>query len=147
MLVSPAAVSAAVGPASRAFIAAVAGIVVCATRRSATPSFSSRRKYGRIVVCAGAADGDADGDPTSVADALGVTVTVVVGPGEVPPDEPPQAASRAAPATITSAAAISRSGSRRPKPAAARRVIGHLGSGWVGDRTFDAPAGCSCPPC
>ncbi len=81
VLVSPAAFSAAVGPASRAFIAAVAGIVVCATRRSATPSFSSRRKYSLIVVTAGAADGDAEGDAVAVAAPLGVTVAVAVGPG------------------------------------------------------------------
>ena len=129
---SPAACSAAAGPASRAFIDAVAGIVVCFTRRSATPSFSPRRKYRRIVVWAGEADGDGDAASEGVSDGLAVTVTVAAGSGEAPPDESPQAASRAAPTTITTAAAISSSGRRRAKPATARRVMGtsrHGGSG------------------
>ena len=47
---------------------AVAGMVVCFTRRSATPSFSPRRKYSRTVVGAGEADGDGEDDPVGVSD-------------------------------------------------------------------------------
>ena len=78
----------------------------------------------------GEADGVAVGSAVPVAG--DVSVPLAVGCEVAPPVEPPQAASRAAPATMTTAAAITSRGSRRPMPAAARRVIGHLGSEWTG---------------
>ena len=59
---SPAARSAAFGPASSALTAAVAGIVDGATERSATPSLPSRRKYSDWGIVPGAL-GDVAGDP------------------------------------------------------------------------------------
>src|SRR5665811_2028832 len=100
------------GPFRRTLSAAVAGIVVCGTRRCATPSSSPLRKYSDSVVVG---DGVGVGAVVGLGEAEGVdvAVTVAVGVGDEPPPGPPQAATKAAAETTARRLRISHPGGLR----------------------------------
>src|SRR5450830_309523 len=128
---SSAARSAADGPFRSALSAAVAGIVVCGTRRCATPSSSPLRKYSDSVVVG---DGVGVGAVVGLGEAEGVdvAVTVAVGVGDEPPPEPPQAARSAAAETAVRRHRTTHAGSARVMLVGVHRFMVHLRSSSAG---------------